>query len=156
MQGVELELFGQLSDNWVLQGNLGFLDAEYDEYISAGVNVADAQKFTNAPEFSGALSIQYIHPLANGGEIRSRLGYSYQDKVYPTTDLSEAIAQDGYGLWSGSVIWQVNDQWRVALEGNNLADEEYRTTGYNIAALGILTGFYGPPRTVALTASYQF
>ncbi len=156
VQGVELELFGQLSDNWVLQGNLGFLDAEYDEYISAGVNVADQQKFTNAPEFSGALSLQYIHPLANGGEIRSRLGYSYQDKVYPTTDLSEVIAQDGYGLWSGSVIWQVNDQWRVALEGNNLADEEYRTTGYNIAALGILTGFYGPPRTVALTASYQF
>ncbi|MBK9654565.1 MAG: TonB-dependent receptor [Rhodanobacteraceae bacterium] len=156
VQGVELELFGQLSERWVLQGNLGFLDAEYDEYITAGVNVADQQKFTNAPEFSGALSIQYIHPLANGGEIRSRLGYSYQDKVYPTTDLSEAIAQDGYGLWSGSVIWQVNDQWRVALEGNNLADEEYRTTGYNIAALGILTGFYGPPRTVALTASYQF
>ena len=156
VQGVELELFGQLSDNWVLQGNLGFLDAEYDEYISAGVNVADQQKFTNAPEFSGALSLQYIHPLANGGEIRSRLGYSYQDKVYPTTDLSEVIAQDGYGLWSGSVIWQVNDQWRVALEGNNLADEEYRTTGYNIAALGILTGFYGAPRTVALTASYQF
>jgi iron complex outermembrane receptor protein len=156
VQGIELELFGQLSDNWVLQGNLGWLDAEYDEYITAGVNVADQQKFTNAPEFSGALSIQYIRPLDNGGEIRSRLGYSYQDKVYPTTDLSEAIAQDGYGLWSASVIWQIDDNWRVALEGNNLADEEYRTTGYNIAALGILTGFYGPPRTVALTAQYQF
>ncbi len=156
VQGIELELFGQLSDRWVLQGNLAWLDAEYDEYISAGVNVADAQKFTNAPEFSGALSIQYIHPLDNGGEIRSRVGYSYQDKVYPTTDLSEAIAQDGYGLWNASVIWQIDDNWKVALEGNNLADEEYRTTGYNIAALGILTGFYGPPRTVALTAQYSF
>jgi iron complex outermembrane receptor protein len=156
VQGIELELFGQLSDNWVLQGNLGWLDAEYDEYITAGVNVADQQKFTNAPEFSGALSIQYIRPLENGGEIRSRLGYSYQDKVYPTTDLSEAIAQDGYGLWNANVTWQIDDNWRVALEGNNRADEEYRTTGYNIAALGILTGFYGPPRTVALTAQYQF
>jgi iron complex outermembrane receptor protein len=156
VQGIELELFGQISERWVLQGNLGWLDAEYDEYISAGVNVADAQKFTNAPEFSGALSLQYIHPLANGGEVRSRVGYSYQDKVYPTTDLSEAIAQDGYGLWNASVIWQIDDNWKVSLEGNNLADEEYRTTGYNIAALGILTGFYGPPRTVALTAQYQF
>ena len=106
--------------------------------------------------FSGALSLQYIHPLANGGEVRSRVGYSYQDKVYPTTDLSEAIAQDGYGLWNASVIWQIDDSWKVALEGTNLADEEYRTTGYNIAALGILTGFYGPPRTVSLTASYEF
>jgi len=156
VQGIELELFGQLSEQWVLQGNLGWLDAEYDEYISRGVNVAAVQKFTNAPKFSGAVSLQYLHPLASGGEIRSRVGYSYQDKVYPTTDLSEAIAQDGYGLWNASVIWQVNDQWKVALEGNNLADEEYRTTGYNIAALGILTGFYGAPRTVSMTASYEF
>jgi iron complex outermembrane receptor protein len=156
VQGIELELFGQISERWVLQGNIGWLDTEYDEFITAGVNVADQQKFTNAPEFSGALSLQYIHPMASGGEIRSRLGYSYQSKVYPTTDLSEAIAQEAYGLWNASVSWQIDDNWRVALEGNNLADEEYRTTGYNIAALGILTGFYGPPRTVALTAQYQF
>ncbi|MBK8069217.1 MAG: TonB-dependent receptor [Rhodanobacteraceae bacterium] len=156
VQGIELELFGQISDNWVLQGNIGWLDAKYDEYISGGVDVSGVQKFTNAPEFSGALSLQHIYPLASGGEIRSRVGYSYQDKVYPTTDLSEAIAQDGYGLWNASVIWQIDDAWKVALEGSNLADEEYRTTGYNIAALGILTGFYGPPRTVSLTASYEF
>ncbi|MEZ5467561.1 MAG: TonB-dependent receptor [Lysobacterales bacterium] len=156
VQGIELELFGQLSDNWVVQGNLAWLDAEYDEFISAGVDVSDTQKFTNAPEFSGAISLQYIRPLESGGEIRSRVGYSYQSKVYPTTDLSEAIAQDGYGLLSAGVIWQVDDQWKLALEGNNLTDKEYRTTGYNIGALGILTGFYGAPRTVSLTASYQF
>ncbi len=156
VQGIELELFGQLSDNWVVQGNLAWLDAEYDEFISAGVDVSGVQKFTNAPEFSGAISLQYIRPLESGGEIRSRVGYSYQSKVYPTTDLSEAIAQEGYGLLSAGVIWQVDDQWKLALEGNNLTDKEYRTTGYNIGALGILTGFYGAPRTVSLTASYQF
>ena len=156
VQGIELELFGQLSDNWVLQGNLAWLDTDYDEFITAGVDVSDTQKFTTAPEFSGAVSLQYIRPLQSGGEIRSRIGYSYQSKVYPTTDLTEAIAQDGYGLLSAGIIWQVDDQWKLALEGNNLADKEYRTTGYNIGALGILTGFYGAPRTVALTASYQF
>ena len=153
VQGVEVEFFGQLSPNWVLQGNVAWLDAEYDEFISGGVNVAGVQKFTNAPEFSGALSLQYIRPLASGGEVRARVGYSHQSKVYPTTDLSEAIAQGSYGLWSAGVIWQVDDAWKVSLEGNNLADEEYRTTGYNIGALGILTGFYGAPRTVSLTAA---
>lgn len=156
VQGIELELFGQLSDNWVLQGNVAWLDAEYDEFISAGVDVSSSQKFTNAPEFSGAISLQYIRPLESGGEIRSRVGYSYQSKVYPTTDLSEAIAQDGYGLLNAGVTWQVDDQWKLALEGSNLTDKEYRTTGYNIAALGLLTGFYGAPRTVSLTASYSF
>ncbi len=156
VQGLELEFFGQLTDNLSLQGNLAWLDAEYDEFISRGVNIADTQKFTNAPEYSGAIALQHTFPLASGGEIRSRVSYSYQDDVIPTTDLSSAIAQKGYGLWGASVIWQANDNWRFALEGSNLADEEYRTTGYNIAALGVLTGFYGAPRTWALTAAYEF
>ncbi len=156
VQGLELEFFGQLTDQLTLQGNLAWLDAEYDEFISGGVDVSDVQKFTNAPEYSGAIALQHTLPLASGGEIYSRISYSYQDDVIPTTDLSPAIAQKGYGLIGASVIWQVDDHWRVSLEGNNLADEEYRTTGYNIPALGILTGFYGPPRTWALTASYQF
>ncbi len=156
-QGAEIEVFGQLSEHWLVQGNLGWLDAEYDTFVSRGVDIASTQKFTNAPEFSGALSLQYVTQLESGGEIRGRVGYSYQSSVIPTTDLSPLIEQDGYGLWNASVIWQVNDQWKLALQGDNLADEEYRTTGYNFAAaFGIVTGFYGAPRTVSLTATYQW
>jgi iron complex outermembrane receptor protein len=54
------------------------------------------------------------------------------------------------------VVWRANDAWTFSLQGTNLADKEYRTTGYNIAALGILTGFYGPPRQYSLTARYNF
>ena len=156
-QGAEIEVFGQLSENWLVQGNLGWLDAEYDTFVSRGIDVSATQKFTNAPEFSGAVSLQYIQPLESGGEVRSRVGYSYQSSVIPTTDLSPLIAQDGYGLFNASVIWQVNDQWKLALQGDNLTDKEYRTTGYNFgAAFGIVTGFYGNPRTVSLTATYQW
>ena len=39
----------------------------------------------------------------------------------------------------------------------NLADEEYRTTGYNLnTALGVMTGFYGPPRQYSLSVRYDF
>jgi len=156
-QGLEIEMFGQLSEHWLLQGNVGWLDAEYDTFVSRGVDVSDVQKFTNAPEFSGAISLQYITQLESGGELRGRVGYSYQSSVIPTTDLSPLIEQDGYGLLNASVIWQVNDQWKLALQGDNLADKEYRTTGYNFgAAFGIVTGFYGAPRTVSLTATYQW
>jgi len=120
------------------------------------VDIADSQEFTNAPEFSGALSISYIQPMGDVGELRTRLGYSYQSSVIPTTDLSPLIAQDGYGLIGASVIWQIDEQWKLALQGENLADKEYRTTGYNIPALGVISGFYGAPRTVSLTASYRW
>ena len=103
-----------------------------------------------------AISALHSLPLASGGNLSTRLSYSYQSEVYPTTDLSEAIKQPGYGLVSAGVIWQTSGAWRFALEGANLADKAYRTTGYNIPALGILTGFYGAPRTYSLTATYDF
>ncbi len=85
-----------------------------------------------------------------------RVGYYYQSEVWPTTDLSTAIRQDGYGLINAGVIWRASDAWSFSLQGTNLADKEYRTTGYNIAALGVLTGFYGAPRQYSLTARYSF
>ena len=55
------------------------------------------------------------------------------------------------------MIWNVNDAWTLSLQGSNLADKEYLTTGYNLnRALGVYTGFYGPPRQYSLTARYEF
>jgi iron complex outermembrane receptor protein len=156
VNGIEAEYQWLPTENWLITGNLAWLDAKYDEFITSGVNVADSQYFTNAPEFSGALNVEYRTALANGGNLSARVGYSYQSEVWPTTDLSPAIRQDGYGLVGAGVIWKIDDAWSLSLQGSNLADEEYRTTGYNIAAYGVLTGFYGPPRQYSLTARYDF
>lgn len=157
VNGVEVEYQFLPTANWLISGNLAWLDAKYDEFITGGVNVADTQYFTNAPEFSGALNVEYRTDLANGGNLSARVTYSYQSEVYPTTDLSEAIKQPGYGLLGAGVVWRANDAWSFSLQGTNLADEEYRTTGYNLqAALGVLSGFYGPPRQYSLTARYDF
>ena len=156
VNGIEVEYQWLPSANWLISGNLAWLDAKYDEYIDAGVNVADSKKFTNAPEFSGALNVEYRMQLASGGNLSARVGYSYQSEVWPTTDLSPAIMQPGYGLVSAGLIYKPSDVWTFSLQGSNLADKEYRTTGYNIPAIGGLTGFYGPPRQVSLTARYDF
>ena len=156
VQGIEAEYAVQFSEAFAIQGYLAWLDAEYDEFISAGVDISDSQLFTNAPEFSASITGTWTHRLANGGNLTARMTYSYQDEVYPTTDLSEAIRQSAYGLFSAGLIWQTPGPWRFALEGTNLADKEYRTTGYNIGALGVLTGFYGAPRQINVTATYDF
>ena len=89
------------------------------------------------------------------------VGYSYQSDVVATTEIvrtgAQPITQDGYGLLNAGVTWHTGGPWTVRLQGTNLTDKEYRTTGYNLnAALGVLTGFYGAPRQVSLTARYQF
>lgn len=155
IRGAELELAAQPTPAWNINGQVGYLNARYDEFIDRGVNIASRQRFTNAPRLSASLSTQYTWP-AFGGELSARVASSYQSKVYPTTDLSEAIAQSGYSLLNAGLIWRNNEHWTVSLQGSNLTDKEYRTTGYNIGVFGILTGFYGAPRQVSLMAKYDF
>ncbi len=156
IKGAELEFAANLTERLQLTGNLAYLDAKYDEFIDRGINIANLQKFTNAPRNQSALNLQYTVD-AFGGELLARVSGTYQGRVVPTTDLSTVIEQPGYALLGAGLLWRSNaSPWTVALQGSNLTDREYRTTGYNIPALGILTGFYGPPRQVALTIGYTF
>lgn len=156
IQGVELEYAYTPVDGFNIKGHVAYLDAQYDEYIDRGVNVARLQRFTNAPEWQAGINFEYLHRLSGGGEISTNLAYRYQTEVIPTTDLSQDIKQPAYGVLNAGIIWRTGGSWSFALQGTNLLDEEYRTTGYNIPALGILTGFYGPPRQVSVTARYDF
>ncbi|HWT17141.1 MAG TPA: TonB-dependent receptor [Patescibacteria group bacterium] len=155
VQGLELELQWLATERLSISGNAAWLDAAYDEFVSRGTDIAESQYMTNAPERSGALTLAYTWP-AFGGELMARATTSYQSKVYPTTDLSEAIAQSGYSLFNAGLVWRGDGPWSFSLQGSNLGDKEYRTTGYNIPVLGILTGFYGAPRQYTLAATYSF
>ncbi|MCZ8317856.1 MAG: TonB-dependent receptor [Silanimonas sp.] len=164
--GVEAEYQWLVGGGFSISGNLAWLDTKYDVFRYAGVNIANEQQFTNAPDFSGALNLEYRTAVGEGGELSARVGYAYQGEVIATTEILRAevppngrrpISQDGYGLLSAGVVWDTGRQWTLSLQGTNLADKEYLTTGYNLnRALGVYTGFYGPPRQVSVTARYDF
>jgi iron complex outermembrane receptor protein len=166
VQGLEVEYQWLLTDGFSLSGNLAWLDAEYDEFRYAGLNIADEQEFTNAPEFSGAINLEWRTAVGAAGELSARVGYSYQSEVVATTEIIRAevppfgrspITQDGYGLITAGVAWDGGGPWSVALQGTNLTDKEYLTTGYNLnRALGVYTGFYGAPRQYSLSVRYDF
>jgi iron complex outermembrane receptor protein len=156
IDGVEEEFAWRPAEGWTFSGNFSYLHTKYTQFLSGGVNIADAQRFTNAPKWSGGLNLEHAIALSGGGSLTGRINYSYQSMVYPETTLSPLIMQKAYGLWNAGLVWQVNEPWTLSLQGSNLANKSYRTTGYNIAALGIVTGFYGAPRTVTLTARYTF
>lgn len=165
VQGVEVEYQWLPSADWLVSGNVAWLDAQFDEYFFKGVNIAKQQKFTNAPEFSGALNVERRFRLANGDALSFRIGYSYQSEVVATTEVvrdpvtgavTQPITQAGYGLLGATVIWKAGQAWTVTLQGSNLTDKEYLTTGYVIPALGVRTGFYGAPRQYSLSVRYDF
>ena len=165
VNGFEAEYQWLATDHFTVSGNLAWLDAKYDTYMFKNVNIADQQEFTNAPDFSGALNLEYRTDLGAAGSLSARIGYAYQSSVVATTEIvrdpvtgavTVPITEDGYGLVGAGVIWKYNDAWTVSLQGSNLTDKEYKTTGYVVPALGVRSGFYGPPRQYTLTVKYDF
>ncbi|WP_363797319.1 TonB-dependent receptor [Lysobacter firmicutimachus] len=161
VQGFEVEYQWLPNEHWLVSGNLAWLDAKYDEFMYAGINIADEQEFTNAPDFSGAINVEYRTDLSDGSKLSARAGYSYQSDVIATTEIVRTgalpITQDGYGLVNAGVTWKSNGPWTLSLQGSNLTDKEYRTTGYSLnSALGVYTGFYGPPRQYTFSVKYDF
>ncbi len=165
VNGLEVEYQWLPTRNFVVSGNLAWLDAKFDTYMFKGVNIASQQEFTNAPDFSGALNLEYRTEIGAGGSLSARVGYAYQSRVVATTEVvrdpltgatTTPISQDGYGQINAGVIWKPTSAWTVSLQGSNLTDKEYLTTGYVIPALGVRTGFYGPPRQYSLSLRYDF
>lgn len=154
-EGAELEFTWRPSEHWLFSGNMAGLHTQYDDFESGGVNIAGQEKFVDAPNFNAGLNLEYHTPVSFGGDLRARMSYTYQTKVFPTTDLSRAIAQGPYGLLGAGVIWDRDAHWSFALQGSNLTNKSYRTDGYNVPALGILTGFYGAPRLVFASVTYK-
>ena len=79
-------------------------------------------------------------------------------------ELGEPIAtgvhQVDSPVFDASAVWTRRDgKVRVSLHGRNLTDKHYKTGGYLFPTLGfegVVTAFYGPPRTVSATFEYRF
>ena len=169
IKGVEVEYDWTFdSIDWLgFSGNVSYLDAKPDEFLDANRDgFVDTQMITNAPKFTGALRANFDFP-AFRGLITGSIGVAHRDESTLTNEGGPypgrpgvpllPIVQASYQLWDAWIGWlSPSATWRFNLSGKNLTDEEYKTNGYNIPALGILQGSYGAPRTVTATIEYRF
>lgn len=177
--GFELEGALLLTDQLTLSGNLGYIDAEIQEILSGGVNVADQFVTQNTPELQGQVALNYTNSLgANRGEISLTGSLSYRDEYYlfnvanPGFPAGQnalfpaggpALDPKSYSLLDLSAVWtSPSGKYRLGLHGRNLTDEEYRVAAYNFVTpsqLGVdsaYSAFYGPPRTITASLSVEF
>lgn len=166
MNGVEVEFDASTPNiDWLaVNGYVSYLDLEPDEVLDANRDgFVDTQVITNAPEWTGGLRLNFDFP-ALGGLLTASAGGAYRSESTLTNEggsfggaAVRPITQDAYTLFDAWVSWLSPDAtWRFGLNAKNITDEAYLTNGYNIPALGILTGSYGAPRTVLATVEYRF
>lgn len=177
--GFEFEGSWYVTDEFTLSTTIGYIDAQIEEIISAGVNIADLFVTQNTPELSARLAANYTTQLANNrGQLALNASAFYRDDyhlfnvantgfaagvnpIFPAG--GPALDPDAYTLFDASVVWtDSSDTWTVALHGRNLTDERYRVAAYNFVTpsqLGVdsaYSAFYGDPRTVTLSIGYRY
>ncbi|MBY6014206.1 TonB-dependent receptor [Qipengyuania gaetbuli] len=181
-KGLELEATARFGGGFNLSGSLGYIDAQYDEYITnignTPTDVADFRVVQNTPEFTGNLTASYDTDLG-GGDLNLGASVSYRSKTTQFEIPNPYIDQDGYALVDASIKWTApGGNWSLGLYGKNLLDKEYKTSGYTFVAVnpttgaivngangfpvptlgpeGTLTAFYGNPRQVFATLTFEY
>ncbi len=174
------DLFGA-GDELRLLGSLGWINAEYTEFVSniGGVptDVSEFREVQNTPEWSGSATLGYSTPVGSG-ELYLGSTLSYRSATTQFEIPSPFLDQGGFALWDASIVYTADSGFTLGLYGRNLTDQEYRTSGYTFIAAnaitgvpatgangfpipslgreGTLTAFYGNPRQVYLTATIEF
>ncbi|MBV7257614.1 TonB-dependent receptor [Pacificimonas sp. WHA3] len=153
--------------------SLGILDAEYDEFIDAsGNDVADQRVFQNTPDVTASARIDLGLPMSLYGEGELAIGsqISFRSDASQFETPNRFLDQDGFALVDASISWTADDdRLRIGLYGKNLFDKRYVVAGYNFVSApiggpvtrtlgreGTLTGFYGDPRRVFVSAQIGF
>jgi iron complex outermembrane receptor protein len=157
----------RFSVNW----SLGVLDAKFNTFIDAfGNDVADQRVFQNTPDITAHMGFDFGLPVASGMVDFIGLA-SLRSDASQFEVPNRFLDQDGFVLVDASVVYTSDDgRYSLGVHGKNLFDKEYIVAGYNFVAGGVggapfvptlgregtLTGFYGDPRRIFVTAQVNF
>ena len=141
-------------DRLNLQTAVGYIDAQYDEYITniAGVptDVADYREVQNTPKWTASGTLSYTTPVGDGS-LYAGTTVSWRSKTYQFEIPNPYIDQKGYALWDASIVYTApDDRWSIGLHGKNILDKEYKTSGYTFVAADPVTGAIVIPALVFL------
>nr|WP_298728902.1 TonB-dependent receptor [uncultured Steroidobacter sp.] len=168
-QGVELETMWRPISGLTLVANVGYLDAEFEEFFTScptptpgcRVDLSGFNEPINSPDWTTYLGGTYEWSVGSG-DMTIHAGYQYRSATKVANTTASITDQEAYDILDLSVAYTTaSKSWRFAVEGKNILDEEYRVAGYDFGATGATggfsqIGFYGPPRTVAVTATYRY
>ncbi len=158
------------SDMFTTGVSVGYIDAQYDEFIDAfGNDVADQRVFQNTPEWTGSLRLTYDTPfeiLRREGRLTINQLTSYRSDS-SQFEVRSPLDQEAYALVDLGLRWQEDgSELSFSLTGKNLTDERYKVAGYNfinpvtgaptLGLEGVLNAYYGDPRTITFGVGYNF
>jgi iron complex outermembrane receptor protein len=163
--GVEVELFGRLTETLSAEFTATWLDATYKEFVTGdyrqGFDPVDlsGNQLQNAPEYTLRVALDYRQPIGQHGALLSRIEGTYQDDVYFTEFNNADAYQEAYGQLNAQVGYEGGDgRWSAVGWVRNATDEFVISNNIITAPLygSVRVGSLLPPRTYGLTLAYNF
>jgi outer membrane receptor for ferric coprogen and ferric-rhodotorulic acid len=137
-KGIEVDVAGEVTDRLSVQGGATVLSLR-------GEDGEDVKTYT--PRHLFDLSMTYRVPRVE--KLKVGMGVHWQGDIH--TDIgSTRVEQDSYALLNLLAEYKLDEQWKLALNVNNVTDEKY------LSSLRWTQSLYGTPRNAMLTLSWTY
>lgn len=172
--GFEVETQAILTDNFSLEGSLGYVDIKYKEFLAGQsttpgappVNIASIVTPGYTSPLTANLALNAQFPLNWGNSVlRGRIGYTHEDGKYSFTSatsspFNEQIKGDNRDLIDAQI--GIDKMPLGGMEGSlkiwakNLTNAKDFVRGVDFGQLGYAGGFYAEPRTYGITLGISY
>jgi outer membrane receptor protein involved in Fe transport len=120
--GLEADLRWFVTESLELYGNIGLLDATFDEFVTPQVDLSGRQQ-AHAPDYTWSAGANYRHPTG----FFARLDATGRDAFY--FDVSHDQRSQAYELFHARLGYEA-ERWSLQFWGRNLFNKEYAVRGF--------------------------
>lgn len=157
MEGVELEVSALLYEGLTVFVQGGYLNAEYDEFISGVPNLpvdASVLDMRNAPEYTFGSGVNYVRSVFGHSQVSLDLTYNWRDSYESIFDNDPLGKVDAGGFWNANIDFGYKEMVTVSVYGRNLGDERYNRT-VSIPPISTFSQ-WNEPRNYGVRVTYEF
>jgi iron complex outermembrane receptor protein len=158
MEGLEMDFTWVLTEGLSLRGNVGLLDASYDDFLtSSATGTVDLSgvSLRRAPDMTAGLGMVFERQMAEGHWFVATVNYTWKDDYYISASadggdktIPAALGGAGYvdnpskvdafGLLDASINWET-ENFTISLFGKNLTDETYLMSFLDVGGNNVAT-----------------
>ncbi len=148
-QGVDAEVTVHITDDLMFIGSASYIDAEFQDYVSAGVDMSGNVP-TEVPPYFFSAGFDYFNPAHSIG---GRLTLNGKGEVW--MDNANSFRYGSY-TYADAQVYYLNGPYTLDLKFSNITDERYAEYVFSGTAPG--SQRYGPSRpfNVMVTLKAEF
>ncbi len=170
--GVEVDWTAVATQNLILNGSFGWLEAEYDSNFTDADNTRqdfsqplgeratlvnlNGNRVPRSPRFTASVGVMYIIEAGRHGTFMPRVDFYYRDEVQFRQYGNSNDVADGYTRTDARIIWRSeSEQFWGEVFARNLENEEVKTNQEIVGGI-YRAYYYDNPRSGGIRVGYNF